>query len=321
MQNEIKYADLFCGIGAVHVALGNINATLPDPVFKCVFACDIDPVARHIYEDNHGVSPASDITKLDLKTIPDMDLLAAGFPCQAFSTAGCARGFSDESCGDLFFHILKVIDAKKPVMLFLENVPNLLKIHGGSCFETIMGELKSRGYHMTHQIVHASEFTPQCRDRLMMLGDLRVAREWTQGPLTDSHVVRSILQSDKPLTDCVSRFDPEQHWLRPVSTRRRAGGSKRVFDRIVTKTGRGGGQGQRVYSIDFPGPTICSRAARHIYDVDGDVRTLTVLEVKRMFGFPDSFDLSSVSVCKANQLLGNSIVVPAAQMVLTHILD
>lgn len=73
-MKKLKFIDLFCGIGGFHLGLNN---------FECVYACDIDPKCRFIYEQNFGIKPEGDIKK-----IPMFDILCAGFPCQPFSKAG-----------------------------------------------------------------------------------------------------------------------------------------------------------------------------------------------------------------------------------------
>jgi DNA (cytosine-5)-methyltransferase 1 len=324
----IRYADLFCGIGAVHVALEQLNAELPAPAFQCVCACDIDPAARAVYRANHGIAAEGDINQLDLQAMPDIDMLAAGFPCVTFSIGGSMKGFADAERGQLFFSVLRVVDAKRPTTLFLENVPNLLTIDGGGCFRQIVDELEARGYHVTYGIVDPTRYAPQRRNRLMILADLRGPYVWPGATQEPARTVRSIIEARIPGQDEVSRVDPQRYELKKVKTpqRRRHAMPRRLHDVIVRSTGRGGGQGQRVYSVDAPGPTVCSRSggvgrSTGLYDVDGDVRSLTVTETKRMFGFPDEFDLSGVARSKAQQLLGNSIVVPAARAVLERLLQ
>jgi len=69
-----RFIDLFCGIGGFHQALKRLNGT-------CVFACDIDEKCRKTYENNYGLKPHADITKVNIAEIPDFDVLCAGFPC------------------------------------------------------------------------------------------------------------------------------------------------------------------------------------------------------------------------------------------------
>ena len=84
-----KVIDLFSGIGGFHLALSSFGA-------EVVFASEWDKDASNVYTKNFGLVPQGDITKIDEKTIPDHDILCAGFPCQAFSISGNQKGFDDK---------------------------------------------------------------------------------------------------------------------------------------------------------------------------------------------------------------------------------
>lgn len=168
-----KFIDLFAGIGGFHIALHNLGA-------ECVFASEWDEAARKTYEANfRKISPdlferdnfVGDITKIDKSSIPDFDILCAGFPCQPFSQAGRKLGFADTR-GTLFFDIEEIIRLKKPKAFFLENVRGLLKHDNGRTFEVIQKTLtEGLGYSLHFAIVKASEHgLPQHRPRLFMIG-------------------------------------------------------------------------------------------------------------------------------------------------------
>jgi len=169
----VKFIDLFAGIGGFHIAFHNVGA-------ECVFAAEWDQHARVTYEANHKKnSPklfkekmfAGDITKIDPISIPDFDVLCAGFPCQPFSQAGYKKGFN-ETRGTLFFNIVEILKAKKPKAFFLENVRHLLNHDEGRTFKTIQKVLTEElGYSFHYKIVKASDFgLPQNRPRLFMVG-------------------------------------------------------------------------------------------------------------------------------------------------------
>ena len=102
---EIKFIDLFCGIGGFRVAMDEAcreNDLIPE----CVFSSDIDTFCQDSYELNFGHRPEGDITQVNPQEIPDHDILFAGFPCQPFSQAGHKKGFSDgenSERGNLFY--------------------------------------------------------------------------------------------------------------------------------------------------------------------------------------------------------------------------
>jgi len=172
-MKRLTFIDLFAGIGGFHVAFHNLGA-------ECVFASEWDDAARLTYEANFKTkSPnifkegnfAGDITRIDKKSIPDFDILCAGFPCQPFSQAGYRKGFADIR-GTLFFEIAEVIKIKKPKAFFLENVRGLYSHDEGRTFETIKQTLTNDlGYSFHHSIVKASDHgLPQHRPRLFMVG-------------------------------------------------------------------------------------------------------------------------------------------------------
>ena len=84
----MTFIDLFAGLGGFRLALESLGAT-------CVYSNEWDKPVQNVYKENFGDLPEGDITKVDEHTIPDHDILCAGFPCQAFSISGKQRGFED----------------------------------------------------------------------------------------------------------------------------------------------------------------------------------------------------------------------------------
>jgi len=116
MRDEIKVVELFAGVGGFRLGLKNASDR-----FKVVWANDIDKYACQVYRKNFGEGELyeGDIRKVKADDIPDHDLLCAGFPCPSFSIAGKRKGFED-SRGQLFFEIIRIVKAKKPMYLLLE---------------------------------------------------------------------------------------------------------------------------------------------------------------------------------------------------------
>jgi DNA (cytosine-5)-methyltransferase 1 len=165
-ENQLKFIDLFCGIGGFHQALKNLDG-------ECVFACDIDANCRKTYETNYGLKPESDITKVNINAIPDFDVLCGGFPCQPFSKAGFQMGFDDPSGrGNLFFNICAIVNRKKPKYLILENVRNLASHDDGNTWKVIYKSLDNLGYY-TYEwpvILNVLHFNvPQNRERVIIM--------------------------------------------------------------------------------------------------------------------------------------------------------
>ena len=248
---KLTFIDLFAGIGGFHLALHNVGA-------ECVFASEWDDAARLTYETNFAkLSPslfkkgnfAGDITAVSKKSIPDFDILCAGFPCQPFSQAGFKKGFADIR-GTLFFDIAEIIKIKKPKAFFLENVRGLYSHDDGRTFETIKKTLTEElGYSFHHAIVKASDHgLPQHRPRLFMVG---FKDRDTEFEFPEKRKLKYTMSD-------VMKGDVE----REIGFTLRVGGKRSPIDDRRNWDG---------------------------YIVDGEVRRLTPSEGKKMQGFPASF--------------------------------
>lgn len=169
-MEEVKYIDLFSGIGGFHQALKGINS-------KCVFASEIDKYAIESYLNNYKMDSKNDITKIKPEELPDYNLMCAGFPCQTFSKAGKQKGF-DETRGTLFFDMVRLlkyrVDIGNPVKyIMFENVRNLVSHDNGNTYKVIMDNLHKLGY-ITNQnpiIISPHQLgVPQLRERVYILG-------------------------------------------------------------------------------------------------------------------------------------------------------
>ena len=165
MQDGFTFIDLFCGIGGFHLAMKDLGG-------RCVLACDIDAKCRQVYADNFGIQPQDDVTRLDTASIPDFDVLCAGFPCQAFSHAGRQAGFEDTR-GTLFMDIVRILLAKKPKYFLLENVKNLRTHDSGRTWKVIYANLIQAGYftYETPFVLSPCDIgVPQNRERVFITG-------------------------------------------------------------------------------------------------------------------------------------------------------
>ncbi len=161
-----KFIDLFAGIGGFRIALQNVGG-------KCIFTSEWNEAAKTTYQANFGEVPFGDITKDITKNyIPNnFDVLCAGFPCQAFSIAGYRKGFHDTR-GTLFFDLEKIIEKKRPKVVFLENVKNLVSHDNGNTFKIILEILEQKlGYKVYTKILNSATHAnvPQNRERIFIV--------------------------------------------------------------------------------------------------------------------------------------------------------
>jgi DNA (cytosine-5)-methyltransferase 1 len=315
-MKRFNFIDLFCGIGGFRQAMECVGGT-------CVFSSDKNKNARLTYEANYGEIPAGDITKIDVKDIPEFDVLCGGFPCQPFSIAGKQRGFHDTR-GTLFFEIAQIIEYQKPKVVFLENVANLARHDDGNTLAVIVNTLQHLGYDVHYKVLSASDYgVAQIRKRIYIVcfrHDLHIDFNFPE-PTNEDVAVEDFLDSN---VDEHYYIDPDTVHL-----------YKDDIDTRISKTYRIGyigeprnsgaiGQGQRIYSLKGHASTfvVSSRGpagGTEAYYINDRVRKLTPNEAKRIMGFPEDF-IFPVSESRSYELLGNSVAVPVIKAITHQIL-
>lgn len=170
MNRKLKCASFFAGVGGIDMGFELTNA------FEIVYANELDPYPVQTYELNSNIKvDCRDIKEVLPEEIPDFDVCLAGFPCQSFSVAGYRQGFKDEKGrGTLFFEVARIIEAKNPSIVFLENVKNLVTHDNGNTFSVILDTLEQLGYHVKYKVLNAMEHgnVPQNRERIYIVGFL-----------------------------------------------------------------------------------------------------------------------------------------------------
>lgn len=177
-MNKLKCASFFAGVGGI-----DIGFELTD-FFTTIYANEIDNFPIQTYELNFDIKvDCRDISLVKSDEIPNFDVMLAGFPCQAFSVAGLRKGFEDiKGRGTLFFELIRIIKDKKPQIVFLENVKNLVGHDEGNTFKVIIDELKEQGYYIKYAVLNAMEYgnIPQNRERIYIIGfkDEKMGKEF-----------------------------------------------------------------------------------------------------------------------------------------------
>ncbi|MHB8597481.1 MAG: DNA (cytosine-5-)-methyltransferase [Ktedonobacteraceae bacterium] len=304
---RLRYIDLFCGIGGFRIAAENI---LQERGIEshCVFSSDIDLDCQITYEANFHERPTGDITQVDATSIPDHDILFAGFPCQPFSIIGSRLGFEDTR-GTLFFDIARILNEKRPKTFVLENVKQLVGHNEGRTLKHIMETLNDLGYYTKHKVLNALKFgVPQKRERIFIVGFLdpiaHAVHDWPKGniPMRSLH---EILESN------VLDF----YYASPKIKANRQASHGRTYDHhTIWHENKGGHISAYPYSC-----ALRAGASYNYLLVDGE-RRLTEREMLRLQGFPDAYQI----VCgygSMRKLCGNSVAVPVVQSVIRSVLD
>lgn len=164
MSKTLRFVDLFAGLGGFHLGLQKLG-------HKCVFASELNPNLRALYEQNFGHKPAGDICDVCVDDVPAHDILCAGFPCQPFSKAGEQRGLECPEWGDLFGAVTRIARYHEPEFLILENVANLERHDGGRTWKNrLRRRLWDAGYSVAAKLISPHEFgIPQIRPRFFIV--------------------------------------------------------------------------------------------------------------------------------------------------------
>ena len=298
------FIDLFAGIGGMRIAYEKAGG-------HCVYSNEWNKYSQQTYFANFGEQPDGDITKVDAETIPEHDILVAGFPCQPFSIAGVSKkqslgratGFEDKTQGTLFFDICRILKAKRPKAFMLENVKNLKSHDRGRTFKVITESLEELDYEIFHAILDGQNYVPQHRERILIVGfdrkrygrDLGFRFDIT--PVEPKPIMKDILE--KNADDKYTLSDKLWTYLQDYAAKHHAAGN---------------GFG---YGLADPNGIARTLSARYYKDgseilieqAGKNPRRLTPRECARLQGFPDDF-IIPVSDTQAYKQFGNSVVVP-----------
>lgn len=306
------FIDLFAGLGGFRLALESLGA-------KCVYSNEWDEPAQKVYAKNFGDIPEGDITQVDEKTIPEHDILCAGFPCQAFSISGKQRGFED-SRGTLFFDVARIVREKKPKVVFMENVKNFATHDNGHTLEVVQATMEQLGYVFYQKVLNAVDYgVPQKRERIYMVcfrKDLEVGKFSYPKPFELTRHVEDFLLDDESMLSNLYVDRPDTYMN---DTKDEEYSNKTIRLGTVNK----GGQGERIYSIKGIAITLSAYgggifAKTGGYLVNGKTRKLHPRESARIMGYPDSYMISD-SANQAYKQFGNSVVIDVLQLIAEQI--
>ena len=329
LNNTIRVVDLFAGVGGIR--LGFTQAAKEFGMnTECVFSSEIDEWACKTYRknfpnDNHD--PKCDITTVDAKSLPDFDVLLAGFPCQAFSIAGKRGGF-DDTRGTLFFDVARIIKEKQPKAFLLENVKGLTNHRSGKTLQVILNTLREDlGYTVFYKVLNAKEYgVAQLRERIYIVGFKNAGDSFDYPlplPQEERKVIRDIIE-ENPVDARYYLSTSYLAALKAHKARHQAlghgfGYEVRDLDEVAGTIVCGGMGKERNLIVDTRQTDFTVRT--HIkgeYNKEG-LRKMTPLEWERLQGFPDNWTAGIADVHRYKQM-GNSVAVPVIQAVSENII-
>lgn len=312
MAKKPLVASLFSGCGGMDLGFKQAG-------YKVVWANDFEPSACKTYETNFGKHIyEGDIAKINLKTIPEVDLMIGGFPCQDFSMIW-QRGGINTDRGNLYRYFVEAVKLKRPKVFVAENVKGLLTANKGKAVEQIAEDFASMGYVVDVDLYNFANYgVPQLRERVFIVG-VRADLDWEFKKPAHTHTPENYVSSGEALKGVKKVKFNNEHQKIADKTRRMLelipeGGNfsdipkshplyvkgmiSHVYRRLHRKKPSttiiaGGGGGTWGYHYEEPRP-------------------LTNRERARLFGYPDTFEFIG-SIAEVRKQIGNSVPPPAAQ--------
>lgn len=354
MTNRYKVVSLFSGIGGFEQGLDSSKIE-----GEVVFASEIEKFAKTSYlvnYPNHNLH--GDITKINEKDIPDHDILMAGFPCQAFSIAGKRAGFNDTR-GTLFFDVGRILQEKKPKVVLLENVENLINHDHSNTIKTILFTLDELGYTIDFTVINSAEMgVPQNRNRTYIIGikdfpeekfskdsrSIKIDKLKQELNNMDFHgfnffdslkgiksnkVIKDILEEDVDekyyfTTEKIFKFLDRVEYSDEPKNRKII----RLFD-LPKEVHNDQERQRRVHSVNGISPTVLARSDTTKIIVKTKhglrIRKLTPIENLRIQGFDEPFirnlKNAKVSDTQLYKQSGNAVSPPVIREIFNHLYD
>lgn len=309
-----RMASLFAGVGGIDLGFEMTKQ------FKTVWANEYDKNAILTYLENFStILCEKDIREVDIDEIPDIDILLSGFPCTSFSVAGYRKGFEDENTGDLFFETLRIIKAKKPKVIFLENVKNLVSHDNGKTFIIIKDALEKNGYKIKYQVLNAKDYgdIPQNRERIYIVGfrdEISFQNFEFPFPIKLKKSIGDMLEPD--IKDSIFYYSRDKNKFYDILER------DMVKDNTIY-------QWRRRYVRENKSnvcPTLTANMGTGGHNVplirtNSGIRKLTPRECFNFQGYPIEYKLPKIANSHLYKQAGNSVVVPVINRIAINILN
>lgn len=310
-------ASFFAGVGGIDLGFELTKQA------RTIYANEIDPYPIQTFEANFPIKvDQRDICDVKASEVPNIDIILGGFPCQAFSIAGYRKGFEDEKGrGTLFFEILRIIKAKKPKAILLENVKNLVSHDNGNTFRVILEALKDAGYHVRYAVLNAMEYgnTPQNRERIYIVG-------FKSKKVFEKFTFPEPIPLKKTIHDVIDFINPVDEKYLYIKGKYKGD----IYDKLVVAMDDSNAvyQWRRKYvrkNMSGVVPTLTANQGEGGHNVclvktKQGIRKMTPKECFNTQGFPESFVLPNIADGRLYKQAGNSVCVSVVKRIAEQIL-
>ena len=314
-KDKYQVDAFFAGVGGIELGFEQTGK------FRIIYANEFDKNARITYKLNHPDIPldGSDIHTVDPYGIPECDVIMGGFPCQAFSIAGYRKGFEDER-GDLFFELLKMIKAKEPQAIFIENVKNMVTHDHGNTLKIIREALVVNGYYIKWKVLNGKDYgnIPQNRERIYIVG-FKTKKQLDDFSFPEE---KELTKTLRDIIDFTAVVDDKYYYKE---------GRQNFYDKLekAITSQETVYQWRRQYVRENKSgvvPTLTANMGTGGHNVpliltdDRRIRKLTPKETFNAQGYPENFKLpQDMANGQLYKQAGNSVVVPVIKRIAKRI--
>jgi DNA (cytosine-5)-methyltransferase 1 len=318
MKKSPTVASLFSGCGGMDLGFSQAG-------YKILWANDFVDKACETYAHNIGDHiVCEDITKVKLKSIPDVDVIIGGFPCQDFSMIW-KRGGIETDRGNLYRYFVEAVRLKKPKVFVAENVKGLLTANDGKAVEQIARDFAEIGYIVDVDLYNFANYgVPQLRERIFIVG-VRADLDWNFTKPEATHGPKNYVTAGQALRGVKSvKLNQERQNI--------ADKTRRMLELIP--------EGGNFSDIPKDSPLYVKGMISHVYRkldrkkpsttiiASGgggtwgyhyeEPRPLTNRERARLFGYPDDFFFIG-TISEVRKQIGNSVPPLAAKALAEHL--
>lgn len=227
------------------------------------------------------------LKKIKTETLPQFDLLIAGFPCQTFSVMGRKAGF-DDSRGQIIFHLARILKDSQPKCFILENVRGLVTHDKGKTLKIILNELENSGFDVIYKVLTSLDYgVPQMRQRVYFIGINKILNKnidffkWPI-PIEKPSLKKYLIDNNKADTQ---RLAILQYYLNnPTNNGKYTIEDLKQMEGKILDTRM---SDLRIYEERCP--TLRSQRDGVLYVRDGEIYQLTGYEALLLQGFPKEY--------------------------------
>jgi DNA (cytosine-5)-methyltransferase 1 len=317
----MKVISLFSGCGGLDLGFEMAGFEVP-------IANEYDPTIWATFETNHPNTKLikGDIRKLDARNFPtDVDGIIGGPPCQSWSEAGALRGI-DDARGQLFYDYIRILVEVKPKFFLAENVSGMLANRHSIAVQHILKMFDEAGYNTSLTMINAKDYgVAEERKRVFYIGfrkDLNIDFKFPVGSTVDDNkkiTLRDIIW-DLQFT-AVPALDKNKHNPQSQNNNEYFIGA---FSPMFMSRNRVKGWDEQAFTVQASGrqcqlhpqapkmEKVGSNDCRFVEGKEYLYRRMTVREVARIQGFPDSFKFIYKSINDGYKMIGNAVPVNLA---------